>query len=425
LLILVALVLVVVIFFPLTDIVAKHDIHGIPFGQRAAQFLTAVDSARDQIFQVCAGVLAIAGFAYTARSFQLNREQGELNRQTLELGVQGQMTERFEHAVSQIGSSKREVRIGGIYALERLAVDSQRVDDKAAVIEIIAAFLLNHARTDDAASHPSGLPEVRAAMTVIARRDRSIEYGQISLRDLDLSGLHQARGAYLGNIDFTGTRLTGAKLTNVDFTGAVLDGVKLSGADLSDANLSGVSLANSELDGAILTGAQFPRADLRDASLKSAKLGQANLAGAKLMRARLGECDLAGARLIAAEVMAADFTAATLTGAELQRLQGNGAIFDNARLDRADLTDADLTGAQLTEAKLSDATCTGCTFTDAHPYDADFDGADLTGVNLLELSTAGAKLQNAIVGTDAALPPNWVRNPLTRRLERTSTDRRA
>ncbi|GAA2788241.1 hypothetical protein GCM10010470_23500 [Saccharopolyspora taberi] len=50
------------------------------------------------------------------------------------LAEQGQLTDRFSKAVEQLGSDKPQIRQGGIYALERLARDSQR--DHPVVVEV-------------------------------------------------------------------------------------------------------------------------------------------------------------------------------------------------------------------------------------------------------------------------------------------------
>ncbi len=49
-----------------------------------------------------------------------------LARRTYELTEQGQATDRYIKAIEQLGSDKLDVRIGGIYALERVARDSAR-----------------------------------------------------------------------------------------------------------------------------------------------------------------------------------------------------------------------------------------------------------------------------------------------------------
>ena len=57
-----------------------------------------------------AGLLLVAGAVATWRQIQVSRE--------------GQITERFTRAIDQLGSAHPEVRLGGIYALERTAKDS-------------------------------------------------------------------------------------------------------------------------------------------------------------------------------------------------------------------------------------------------------------------------------------------------------------
>ena len=47
-----------------------------------------------------------------------------LSRRAFELTEQGQVTDRFTRAIEQLGSDKLDVRIGRIYALERVARDS-------------------------------------------------------------------------------------------------------------------------------------------------------------------------------------------------------------------------------------------------------------------------------------------------------------
>ena len=54
------------------------------------------------------------------------------------------MTDRYTKAIEQLGSDKLDVRIGGIYALERIARDSAR--DHPTVMEVLTAFIREHSR---------------------------------------------------------------------------------------------------------------------------------------------------------------------------------------------------------------------------------------------------------------------------------------
>jgi hypothetical protein len=57
----------------------------------------------------------------------------------LQVAEQGQLTERYTKAIEQLGSDKLDVRLGGIYALERIAADSER--DHPTVVEVLSAFV--------------------------------------------------------------------------------------------------------------------------------------------------------------------------------------------------------------------------------------------------------------------------------------------
>jgi hypothetical protein len=56
---------------------------------------------------VFGGALAVLGAYFTAKTYRLSRE--------------GHITDRFTRAIDQLGSTALDVRLGGIYALERIA----------------------------------------------------------------------------------------------------------------------------------------------------------------------------------------------------------------------------------------------------------------------------------------------------------------
>ena len=218
---------------------------------------------------------------------------------------QGQITDRYNAAITNLGSSSVDVRLGGIYALQRIMQDSVR--DQSTVVAVLCAFVRDHSTT--ATSSTAGHPptDIQAALTVVATRDP--------------------------------TRDTPA--TVVDLTNAYLFGAYLSDAKFADAHLRGVNLVR----------AYMPRADLTGADL----LGVV-LARAYMPRAHLSGAHLSGANLIHAYLSGADLTRADLSGANLT----------HADLSGANLTGANLTGAYLTGANLTGATLTGADFTGAH-----------------------------------------------------------
>jgi hypothetical protein len=139
---------------PVTDWLAHHDV-----GSASGSLLqTARDAARGRLLTLGAGLFAAGVLVYTARTFALSR--------------QGQVTDRYTKAIEQLGSDKTDVRIGGIYALERVARDSKR--DHPVVMEMLAAFVRVHSRGQSPLPEPGGAdplgltrPDVQAALTVI------------------------------------------------------------------------------------------------------------------------------------------------------------------------------------------------------------------------------------------------------------------
>jgi hypothetical protein len=104
-----------VLFVPVADWLAHHDV-----GSAKGPLLqTARDAARGRLLTLGAGLLAAGALGFTARNFTLSRR-------TFVLTEQGQVTDRYTKAIEQLGSDKLDVRIGGIYALERVACDSAR-----------------------------------------------------------------------------------------------------------------------------------------------------------------------------------------------------------------------------------------------------------------------------------------------------------
>jgi hypothetical protein len=113
----IALVLAIVwmLFVPAADWLAHHDV-----GSAKGRLLqTARDAARGRLLTLGAGLFAAAALIFTARNFTLSRR-------TFELTEQCQVTDRYTKAIEQLGSGKLDVRIGGIYALERIARDSSQ-----------------------------------------------------------------------------------------------------------------------------------------------------------------------------------------------------------------------------------------------------------------------------------------------------------
>lgn len=229
------------------------------------------------------GLAAVIALIFTALSIHATDVQ-------LQVTEQGQITDRYNAAITNLGSSSEDVRLGGIYALQRLMQDSPR--DQPTVVSVLCAYVRDHSKLPGP-DHSSGGPrvllvttDVQAALTVVGSRD-SANDGESTVVDL--------QNAYL----------VGANLTDADLVGAILFGANLNQANLNHANLNHAKLGGADLD----------LARLRDANLTGGFLSDANLTGADLSDANLTGADLNDANLSRANLSNADLTGADLTGA--------------------------------------------------------------------------------------------------------------
>ena len=276
-----------------------------------------------------AAVVAVAGFWANARNTRLTTEVSrravEAAQRTVELTEQGRVTGRYAKAIEQLASGQLDVRIGGIYALERIARDSPR--DHPTIMEVLAAFIREHSREQWPPAEPGAespapttRPDVQAAATVIGRRSVGYDSQPIDLR-----------AANLARANLNGADLNGADLTRANLAQVKLAGANLFVADLTRANLPGVDLTRATLFGAYLHSANLTGADLADASLFGASLTGANLTGAdlsdvNLTRADLTEADLTGANLTEAHLTGAFWPADTAVPEGWQRDAETGGL---------------------------------------------------------------------------------------------------
>jgi uncharacterized protein YjbI with pentapeptide repeats len=356
--VLVVLVLAGVLILPqlLHPPLSAQELQGVPGADRRIELQQAQaklqDDTRATLLQGIAGLLLVAGAIATWRQVNVNR--------------QGQITERFTRAIDQLGSTKDDVQVGGVYSLERIANDSP--DDRRTVQAVLAAVVRAHAPwpvgAPNGPQHPSptvdeGLlwlhyraPAVQAAMIVLGRRPRSADELQLFLGRVDLRAafLHSARLSY-ANIRHA--NLARSQMPRVDLVGADLDDTDLRQTKLQDARLTGANLQQ-----AYLQEAHLQRADLRGANLRGADLRGANLQGADLSEvqiprshvvdlvdvgrdgSRLRQTDLQGARLDGANLQQANLRRADLRGASLRGADLRGANLQGAQLEGADLTQA-------------------------------------------------------------------------------------
>lgn len=203
--------------------------------------LTLENEARKTLAQVIGGLVLLTGLYFTWQTILSQQE-------TLQLAQEGQITERFTRAIDQLGSDKLEIRLGGIYALERIAKDSEK--DHWTIIEVLTTFVRENAHwslqgnqlTTKSISQKDKLQDVekllkpnadiQAILTVIGRRNTAYE----------------KENQYLNLIR---TDLSGSYLFQANLQRALLIEANLQKASLFEAELRDANLTEADLQGAV------------------------------------------------------------------------------------------------------------------------------------------------------------------------------
>jgi hypothetical protein len=204
--------------------------------ERSLPALELQNQVRTTLLQGLAGAFLFLGAYFTYRQLMAARE--------------GQITERYTRAIDQLGNLRIDVRIGGIYALERIARDSPA--DRRTIGEVLTAYVRGHS------PWPPSLPDQPAVDAPLeempALQARACDV-QASLTVLGRGGFHR-----YGTLSLAETDLRKADLHEAHLEGANLMAAHLEGAFLVDAHLERAILLDTHLEGADLLDARFDRA---------------------------------------------------------------------------------------------------------------------------------------------------------------------
>lgn len=188
---------------------------------------------------------------------------------------EGQITDRFTRAIEQLGSKELEIRLGGIYALERIASESEK--DYWPIMEILTAYIRKNSpvEIEDNEDQNDISMDIQAIIDIIGRCKYSSNKGKSNYLDLQR------------------TYLSGAKFSNGNFSFINFTESTIDFALFDNANLHG-----SYLVGANLTGSCFDYANLKEVGFFGAYLGHADFAESNLEGVFFIETHLLGARFL-------------------------------------------------------------------------------------------------------------------------------
>jgi uncharacterized protein YjbI with pentapeptide repeats len=334
----------------------------------------AENSYRATLAQIFGGIAIAIGIYYTWRRITIAEED-------LKATKEGQITERFTRAIDQLGSVDKdgnpaiEIRLGGIYALERIANESDK--DYWPIVEILMAYVRDKLPYDEIKAKNTTYvskidrffnnetkeePDVKkvpldiqTVLTVIGRRKYSPYSGETNILDLsktNLSGFSLI-GAHLEGANFNSTNLQEADLQRANLQGAYLQNTNLQGANLIMVSLRGATLEFASLQQATLMYANLTNANLRNANLGNVVGGKVNFVNADFGVTEdyfFDELGMGGASLERAY-----FSESNLKNANLKRANLKGAIFEKSYFEGANLQEANLEDANFKLVNLKGA----------------------------------------------------------------------
>ncbi len=320
------------------------------------------------ITQIAMAVIILIGFLVLRNRSRARDAADGFERET-------RLSERFTRAVEQLGGTETQIRLGGVYALDRITREAP--GEIVPVSGILSAFVRERAGSEDGKRREPGA-DIQTALTLLTSK---APYAAVAL-------------------DLRGTVLTG-----VDLNEALLAEARMENVQLKQANLNAADLRRAALMGANLSGADLRRARLQEARLENADGTEAILTEASLIESRMTDGDWSGARMGAADLTGANlsrsnFSDAALNDANFSKTNLSGAVLSRANLTNAELTESNLTGTlapdcALSGARLRNAFLFEADLRGAHAGGTDFTEANLTGANLKQANLTGAELQNA------------------------------
>jgi uncharacterized protein YjbI with pentapeptide repeats len=334
-----------------------------------------ISGTADDINKLLLSLAGIIGVPFLAWRTLLAAEQVSIARES-------HYTSLFTKATEQLGSTREirsadpdtgeamfytepnlEVRLGAIYSLERIALDSER--DHGPIIETLCAYVRQNAGppltapegvipgSREYSSWLTSLPQPRvdvvAAMKILGRRPEhriamELKDNALERTPFDLAGVNLQR-----------VRLKNLKLANLDLSGSSFQGAYLMQVDLSKTQLYGCNLIQTVLsackfDNALAMALDLRNAHIRRTSAKAATLEEANFAGARLYDCDFTKANLEGAKFENSRVRGSIFQDANMTASELGGSNWSKTTLGNANLDSASFASPDERPANFSQA---------------------------------------------------------------------------
>lgn len=304
----------------LPDIVTRY-FDGIEINSEA--FLKQRNDYRTSLIQIGGGIVVVLGLYFTFRRIKAHENQVLQLQKQIQVQEEGQITERFTRAIEHLGSDNIAIRLGGIYALERIAKDSFK--DHWTVMEILTTFIkekspmLEYDIDENITSDPSySKPisqDIQAIVNVLCRRSWIPNEKKNELKldlshcNLDLAKFFNAdlefcsfldsslRFTKWSNVNLNHTAFHNCNVSDANFYNVSIQGSSISEVDFSSCLFSIVNFTNSSLVKLDFINGKFHTIDMTSSYLSNCNFSKSMIYDMNLKNSILFDLDFSESHL--------------------------------------------------------------------------------------------------------------------------------
>jgi uncharacterized protein YjbI with pentapeptide repeats len=361
--------------------------------EREEKRLKLIDDSRKTVATIIGGLFVLFGAIFTYNNYNLAYE--------------GQITDRFSKSVTLLENKDLSIRLGGLYALERIAKDSPK--DHSAIMEILCDFI----REKSKEQRESYWKEQDAKQNEIAS-NTNFNTGNINSNIGNVNSNISNSNLSKSNINsITNTNLKVKKKTKIVVLSYVSEYNKELFKKLNvyneDEGLSNIAPSNEIITAITIIKNRVIENDKEDFifNLEVANLSGINLNGIVLKNANLSGVNFKNAKLYNANLADTQLNNANFEHSFSYNINFTHSkifyvSFFDAFLDESDFSSAEFKNVDFTEASLDDSI-----FSNSSLHEVNFEKATLYGAKLKNHTSLSDNIKQAKINETTEFPEKY------------------
>lgn len=299
-----------------------------------------------------------------------------------------------------------EVRLGAIYALERIAKDSER--DRAPILEVFCSYVRNPQNCGNAVE----LKDIPDDQIKFREWKNQLHPPRIDIK----ACIRILSGELAANQNGD---LSRSNLQNHIFIDGALAGTNFDGSNLGASSFNNFNVDNSRFNRAIIVAVTFQNCLIRNADLDEARFSHVRFEACHLTSSQAHRTQFSTSIVQSSDWQNASFESSRFSSVIFVNSNLPGASFRDGVLDSVQFVQATLNFASFKNAYLNDVVfshseITGASFEGATLHKVGFFGSDLTNVAGLTKEMLSETFGDStnILPNGMDLPQNWSPTPV-------------